>query len=411
MKKKICCIFLIFVLCFSVSANAMWVDSQGAICINADTGEVYFEKNADTLMTPASITKVMTLYILFEKIAAGEITEETLIPVSANAAKLSRSGDATNVPLTAGSYVSVKSLIEAIVAVSACASCTVVAEYFSGSETLFAAYMTQKAQEMGINAYFYDASGLSNDNLISPRGIAALVRTFIATYPGILTYTSKSSITFNRKKYSSTNLLLETADSQYSYPGADGFKTGSTSKAGKCLVSTAVRGNSRIICVVMKASTNHYRYADSHTLLNDAAYKIDYFGNNLFATDIRAFIDDEEIPCVYKQFGASGIMVLTEDLDSYGFDITFDETANALYITEDSNEEIVPVEKPKAPLWEIERSISGHSAKVYLVKDDTMTELTNVVYTDSGFAVGFGELSSCYEKVWVNETRSAYLNK
>jgi len=105
LKKRIGCLFLIFILCFSVSANAVSVNSKGALCINADTGEVYFEKNADTLMTPASLTKAMTLYIIFEKMAAGELTEDTPIPISANAAKLSRSGDASNIPLTSGSYV------------------------------------------------------------------------------------------------------------------------------------------------------------------------------------------------------------------------------------------------------------------------------------------------------------------
>ena len=411
LKKRIGCFFLIFILCFSVSANAVSVNSKGALCINADTGEVYFEKNADTLMTPASLTKAMTLYIIFEKMAAGELTEDTPIPISANAAKLSRSGDASNIPLTSGSYVPARSLIEAIVTASACACCTVFAEYFSGNETAFAALMTQKAQDMGITAYFYDASGLSDKNLISPRGLATLVRTFINTYPEILTYTSKPSITFNGKKYNSTNLLLATANTQYSYPGVDGFKTGSTSKAGKCLVSTATRGSSRIVCVVMKASSNHYRYTDSRTLLDDAIYRIDYFENHLFSTDIRAYIDDKEIPCIYKYFGASGVMVLTEDLDFYGFNITFDETANALYITENPDKEAVSVESTKAPTWEIERKILGNTAKVYFVKDDVSTELTNVVYTDRGFAVGFGELSSFFEKTWDNNTRSAYLIK
>ena len=209
-KKRILSLVLVFMMLFAVSANALELNAGGACSINFETGEVYFEKNADVLMTPASLTKIMTLYIVFEKMAAGEFTEETLIPISSYAASISRGGDATNIPLTAGYSLPMGSLIDAMTIVSACACCTVVAEYISGSEETFAALMTKTAHDMGIEAYFYDASGLSDDNLISPKGVAQLMRNFIAKYPEILKYTSKTQAVINGKKYDSAekNRLL-----------------------------------------------------------------------------------------------------------------------------------------------------------------------------------------------------------
>lgn len=410
LKKKICCLLLAFVLLFTVAANAMDVNSQGAIVINSETGEIYFEKNAYAKMTPASLTKIMTLYIIFEKIAAGEITEDTLIPVSNNAAKLSRTPGATNVPLTAGVSVPLHTLIDSIAVVSACSSCTVIAEYFSGSETYFAAYMTQRARELGIDACFYDASGLSDNNTISPIGIAALVKMLIVNYPDVLKYTSKTSVTINGKTYKSTNLLLEAASSQYSYPGVDGFKTGTTTKAGKCLAATAVKNGVRVISVVMNASTNHYRYEDSQKLLDKAFSEAEYINRNLFSTDIRAYINNTEIPCTYKYTGTSGIMVLTEDLETYGFDMIYDEATNILYITENAMEEVVPIAEEKIQTVIPQRQITPTETKVCLVKDTITTELANIVLTDRGMAISLDELGMFYEKTWDNDTRAVHLN-
>ncbi|MBE7033964.1 MAG: D-alanyl-D-alanine carboxypeptidase [Ruminococcaceae bacterium] len=410
LKKRIFSIALVLVLLFSVSASAFDLNSQGAISMNFETGEVYYEKNADTLLTPASLTKIMTLYILFEKMESGEISEDTLIPISQNAATLSRNRGATNVPLTSGGSISVRQLIDAITVVSACGCCTVVAEYISGSEAEFAKLMTQTAKELGIDARFYDASGLSDDNLISPRGLAMLVQTFIKKHPEILTYTKKTSVVFSGKTYDATNMLLPVKNTRFYYPGADGFKTGTTSKAGKCLVSTAIQEDARVLCVVMKAQTNDYRYIDSRKLLDDAFRHAAYLEKNLFATDIKAYINNLEIPCTYKMFGAQGIMVMADDLVGYGFDIRYDENTQTIYIEENDKKEISPIQSQKLPLWEKELKITKSPIKAVLIKDSVEIELANIVSTDKGCAIGFGELSAHYTKIWDNEQRTAHLN-
>jgi len=410
LKKKICALLLIFTLCLSISANALELESGAVMCINSETGEIYYDKNAYADMTPASLTKIMTLFVLFEKMAEGELTEDTLIPVSENAATLSRQKGVTNVPLTAGSYVSVRTLIDSMVIVSSCAACTVVAEYFSGSETAFAELMTKRAEELGIRACFYDASGLSNDNTITAIGLVTLVKIFITNYPEILEYTSKTSVTIDGKTYKSTNLLLEASNSKFSYPGVDGFKTGTTNKAGKCLVSTRLDGDTRIICAVLKAPTNELRYIDSIKLLDDASAKLNHVEKNLFSTDIRAYINGHEIPCSYKHFGTTGVMVLINDLHLYGFDIEYDYATNSLYIRENTEKEILPIQREKAQVPGIEYRLLDTNTKVFLEKDSVLTELTNIVLTKQNFAIGLDELGSFYEKSWDGETRSLYVN-
>lgn len=408
MKKRILALALIFVMLFAVSANALELNAKGACSINCETGEIYYEKNADVLMTPASLTKIMTLYIVFEKMAAGEFTEETLIPISSHAASISRGGDATNIPLTAGYSLPMRSLIDAMTIVSACACCTVVAEYISGSEEAFAQLMTQTAAQMGIEAYFYDASGLSDDNLISPKGVAQLVRTFIEKYPRILEYTSKTAVVINGKKYDATNRLLPIKKTEYYYGGADGFKTGTTTKAGKCLAATALRDGSRVISVAMKTDSNYYRYTDSIKLLDDAFYHALYLEKNMFDTDIRAFINGMEIPCSYKMFGTQELCITAEQLNFYGFNTAYDAQTHTLYISENPQKELAPIECVKGASGTPLHTIYEHpDLKAVLIKDGAEHTLKTVVSLGGQCAISFDELGAYYTKLWNNDTRQA----
>lgn len=407
MKKRILLLVLIFVLLFTSSANALDLNARGACSMNFETGEVYYEKNADVLMTPASLTKIMTLYIVFEKMAQGEFTEETLIPISNHAAHLSRGGDATNIPLTAGCYLPMYSLIDAMTIVSACACCTVVAEYISGSEEAFTQLMNETAAKMGIEAYFYDASGLSDDNLISPIGVAQLVRSFITKYPRILEYTSKPSAIINGKKYDATNRLLPLKKTDYYYSGADGFKTGTTTRAGKCLAATASRQDSRVICVAMKTDSNYYRYTDSKKLLDDAFYHTLYLEKNMFSTDIRAYINGQEIPCSYKMFGENELCITAEQLNLYGFDTVYDAQTHTLYISENPQKEIFPLSCEKGE-GEIAHKIYKHPGlRAVLIKNGTENELKTAVSLGGQCAISFDELGTYYTKLWNDETRCA----
>lgn len=251
------------------------VTAASAIVMDYDTGEVLYAKDADTMRVPASMTKVMTAYIIFEELEAGNLTLDTMVPISAENAQKSR--DAKNypasVPLTAGSSVSVDTLLKLIMIPSASASCIVMAEYISGSEEAFVQRMNVAAQRLGMTAEYENSHG-AHVHYLTARSQAILVRAFIDRFPQILDYTSLTGVSFNGKWYPNTNKLLPGLD--YAYDGVDGFKTGTISAAGYCLSATAVKNGRRIISVVMKSSNDETRHTDSAALLDYGFALLEY---------------------------------------------------------------------------------------------------------------------------------------
>ena len=251
------------------------ITAASAIVMDYDTGEVIYEKDADTMRVPASMTKVMTAYIIFEELEAGNLTLDTMVPISAANAQKSR--DAKNypasVPLTAGSKVSVDTLLRLIMIPSASASCIAMAEYISGSEAAFVQRMNETAKRLGMTAEYENCHG-AHVHYLTARSQAILVRAFIDRFPQILNYTSLTGVTFNGKWYPNTNKLLPGLD--YAYDGVDGFKTGTISAAGYCLSATAVKNGRRIISVVMKSSNDRTRHTDSTALLDYGFAMLEY---------------------------------------------------------------------------------------------------------------------------------------
>ena len=267
---RILCLILLISVLLPGKAQAAQVPSitaYSAIVMDYNTGEVLYEKDADTMRVPASMTKVMTAYIIFEELESGRLTLDTLVPVSARNAAISRNQSSypTAVPLTAGSSVSVETLLELILLPSASASCIVMAEYIAGSEAAFVQRMNETAARLGMTAQYENCHG-AHVHYITARSQAILVRECIRRFPQMLDYTSRTSMTFNGKTYANTNQLLPGA--QFAYEGVDGFKTGTINAAGYCLSATASRGNQRIISVVMHSSNNTTRHTDSQKLLD-----------------------------------------------------------------------------------------------------------------------------------------------
>lgn len=217
----------------------------------------------------------MTAYLIFEELEAGNLTLDTLVPISAENAQ--KSQDAKNypasVPLPAGSSVPVDTLLKLILVPSASASCIVMAEYISGSEEAFVQRMNETARELGMTAEYENSHG-AHVHYLTARSQAILVREFIQRYPQILDYTSLTGVSFNGKWYPNTNKLLPGLD--YAYEGADGFKTGTITAAGYCLSATAVKNGRRIISVVMKSSNDRTRHTDSAALLDYGFALLEY---------------------------------------------------------------------------------------------------------------------------------------
>ncbi len=421
MKKRVVALFVVAILLFSSTAQALDISAVGACSVDFETETIIYEKNIDNPMTPASLTKIMTLYIIFEKLADGTLTKDTLIPISEYAARFSRESGVSNIPLRSGDSVPLETLIDAIVIVSACASCTVVAEYISGTEYQFTLLMNQKASELGMEAYFTDSSGLSNDNVASPRAMALLACRLIKKYPDVLNYTKKTSAVILGRTYTSTNSLLS-QNSSYYYSGADGLKTGTTSRAGNCLVSTAYRNGKRVIGVVMKASD---RYKDSIALLNDAFSRISQnqagtnsssinssFGSKdketyLYSTDIKAYIDDFEIPCCYSyQSKNPTLCVITTNLGSFGFDVTFDNEKSTVYIQKNSEKPIYTMvpgdDEPMTPMYKI---LGTNNKKVVLVTPDGEYPLNTVFSLNGQSAISIDELAKHFSSSWSDTER------
>ncbi len=214
-----------------------------AIVVDANTGEVLYAKRADSPRYPASITKVMTLYLAFEAISEGRLKPTDMITVSARAA----SQPPTKLGLAAGEQISVDDAMRAIAVKSANDMAVALAEHLGGTEQRFAALMTLRGQELGMtNTRYVNASGLPDSRQISTaRDIAILSRAVMRDFPQYYNYFSLRSFTFRGVTVNNHNHLLS------QMWGVDGLKTGYTNASGYNLAASAVRDGRRLIAVVL----------------------------------------------------------------------------------------------------------------------------------------------------------------
>lgn len=268
MYKRILAAIVSAALCIGLAlpnAFALNFAAASAFVMDGDTGEALYTYYGDTARVPASMTKVLTAYIIYQELEKGTITLETPVKISHNVAVKSRdSSYPTAVPLTEGATYTVDTLLHLIMIPSASASCIAMAEHISGSESAFVTRMNQTVKSLGLNATYYNCHG-AQPNYITARSQATLTKIFIDTYPDILRITKKSGFSFNGTYYNNTNHLLNT---MAPYEGLDGFKTGTIAEAGYCVTTTAVRNGRRVIAVVMKSTSDAQRFADSRQLLD-----------------------------------------------------------------------------------------------------------------------------------------------
>ena len=241
MKKNLLLIIIlnsIFVLSFSSNIFA----KKAAIVIDFDTEEVLFEVNADTRNYPASLTKIMTLYIVFDYIKKGNLSYDSQLSVSSVAASRSPS----KLYLEEGSSIKVRDAVNALIIKSANDVATVVSENISGSEKEFAKLMTQYAKNLGMRSTtFKNASGLPNRaQLTTARDIAKLSHALISNFPNEYKLFSNTKFSYKGKTYKTHNKLM------LSYEGADGIKTGYIKASGFQLAFSAVRLIKRLICII-----------------------------------------------------------------------------------------------------------------------------------------------------------------
>ena len=244
-----CILIPIFV--FLILSSSVTFAKKAAIVIDFDTKEVLFEVNANTKNYPASLTKIMTLYILFDQIEKGLLTYDTKLKVS----KIASSRSPSKLYLEAGSYIKVEDAIMALIIKSANDVATVVAENISGTEKDFAKLMTRYARNLGMaNTTFKNASGLPNRaQLTTARDISILSHALISNFPEEYKLFSKQNFTYNGKTYKTHNKLM------LNYEGADGIKTGYIKASGFQLAFSAVRNNKRLVGVIFGGDTGKQR--------------------------------------------------------------------------------------------------------------------------------------------------------
>ena len=320
LKKLFCaiiCIVLVTVALPRVNANAtvpppsFELDCKSAILIEASTGKVLYEKDADMALPPASVTKVMTLLLVMEAIEEGRLKYGDTVRASANACSMGGS----QIYLKENEEMSVEDMLKSVVIASANDAAVALAEHIAGSEEEFVRRMNKRASELGMKSTrFENTNGLddtTDSHLTSARDIAIMSRELIK-HEKILQYSSIWMDTVRNGLFglTNTNRLVRF------YRGCTGLKTGSTSKAGFCVSATAERDGVSLICVIMGAETGDKRNSIAASLLDwgFANYGVyTYTSEELEplrlkgGTSDRISIEAENFSCVTEKGKASGI--------------------------------------------------------------------------------------------------------
>ncbi len=289
MKKRITAIFLSVMLVLIPVLS--WADEAAddtvpleitalnSCIMDYDTGELLYKNAEDEQLPVASIAKMMSVYVVMDKIKSEELSLDTVVPISQNVYELSRNENYKMMAnLEYDETYTLDEMLDMIIIDSAAACVTAVAELVSGNEAEFVKLMNAKAAEIGINSVFHNGTGVclnpdtdNEENLMSAREVAIMTRHMIQDYPELLERTKRATVDFHGATYENLNKLFTT----YYYEGADGFKNGMTDASGYCMCGTAERGGKRIITVALRCESNDARFTDSISMFD---YAFDMLG-------------------------------------------------------------------------------------------------------------------------------------
>ncbi|MFT4654254.1 MAG: D-alanyl-D-alanine carboxypeptidase (penicillin-binding protein 5/6) [Kangiellaceae bacterium] len=269
------------------------IDAGGFLLLDHKTGHIIVEKNIDQRLAPASLTKIMTIYVVGKELQAGNISLTDMVTISENAwAK--KFPDSSKMFIEVGTEVSVSDLLMGIVVQSGNDACVAIAEHIAGSESAFASMMNAHAQNLGMNATnFVNSHGLHDaDHYTSPRDMATISSALISETPEMYAIYSERQFTYNDIKQFNRNSLLWDKSLN-----VDGIKTGHTSDAGYSLITSATQGDMRLISVVMGTESERSRKAANKKLLRYGFrfYEsvVPFQPNHIFANH-RIYMGDKE---------------------------------------------------------------------------------------------------------------------
>ena len=329
MKKVICfficvCFMMQSVVVFAEGNTDLGLNAKSAILMEESTGNILYESNPDERLPIASVTKVMTMLLIMEAVDSGKISLDDMVTVSENA--MSYGG--STMFLETGEQLTVNDMLKGIAVASANDGCVAMAEHLAGSESAFVDMMNEKAKELGMeNTHFMNTNGLDEDDHYSSARDVAIMSRELMKHETIFHYTSIWMDTLRGGKFqlANTNKLIRF------YDGANGLKTGSTSKALCCLSAAAKRNDMQLIAVVLGAPTSAERFASAKSLL-------DYgFANYAVNTQITAGDEVQKIAVekgVDKEVGvvagdSCSTLVKKGQEDNITKEIKIDETITA----------------------------------------------------------------------------------
>ena len=329
MKRVICfficvCFMMQSVAVFAEGNTDLGLNAKSAILMEEATGNILFESNPDERLPIASVTKVMTMLLIMEAVDSGKISLDDMVTVSENA--MSYGG--STMFLETGEQLTVNDMLKGIAVASANDGCVAMAEHLAGSESAFVDMMNEKAKELGMeNTHFMNTNGLDEDDHYSSARDVAIMSRELMKHETIFNYTSIWMDTLRGGKFqlANTNKLIRF------YDGANGLKTGSTSKALCCLSAAAKRNDMQLIAVVLGAPTSAERFASAKSLL-------DYgFANYAVNTQITAGDEVQKIAVekgVDKEVGvvagdSCSTLVKKGQEDNITKEIKIDETITA----------------------------------------------------------------------------------
>jgi D-alanyl-D-alanine carboxypeptidase (penicillin-binding protein 5/6) len=289
------------------------LDVKSAILIEASTGQILYQINADQAFPPASMSKMMTEYLVMEAVTSKKIKWEDIVTASKYASEVIGSGQL----IAEGEQLAVRDMVTAMAVYSSNDASVALAEFVAGSEPSFSKLMNETAKKMGMtNSRFINSTGLSREDigvyapqdiegesLMSARDVSTLARNLVTKHPEILDFskiTNKKLRASDESPMVNWNWMLEGNSGnvnflRYSYPGLDGLKTGHTSEAGYCFTGTAVRNGMRLISVVMGASSEANRFLETRKLLD---YGFNQFEMKSLVAANGSFVELRKVPII-----------------------------------------------------------------------------------------------------------------
>lgn len=242
-----------------IAPSAPNLSAQGYILMDANSGKILAEKDSDKRMAPASLTKLMTMYVVSSSLKSGTVRLDDKVRISSKAWKTGGSRMFVKV----NDEVPIRDLLKGIVVASGNDASVAMAEYLAGTEDAFATIMNVEAKNIGMNnTHFVDSNGLPNpEHYSSPHDLALLAQAIIKSFPDDYRLYSEKWFSYNKIRQPNRNRLL------WRYQFADGLKTGHTDAAGYCLVASAIKDGTRLISVIMGEPSDEARTEDSIRLL------------------------------------------------------------------------------------------------------------------------------------------------